>query len=642
HAPLVKFLAGQAARHGLENSKASFEAIQRNIEGRIFRDTVANKYKILSNYPQQDITLAILLAVLGMDDNRDAFRAIVDAMLAKATAVDGLTGEKGLANYSAFAITALATFLGEFSAADPDFLRDAMERFPNLKKTYRFHIDTHCLDRYYPLSGDTGVFAAVTRQYKGMNVSMSGPGVGGWTAVQPSSYTLLWHLYKLTGDVAYVQTMVRMNGGRIEQLPYDLRMGQSDAMRKEIRRVIDREGSRPAAGSVNYRDWHLAILRSGQDTAARALWLDYDSGGPHGHQDGMNLGLFAYGLDLMPDFGYPPVQYGGWDSPRARWYSMSAGHNTVVVDGKSSPSGAGKTTLWANGKFFHAIRASGPALNHAHRFERTAALVDVAPDAFYVVDVFRVEGGSDHTKFMHSHFGTVETRGLQVRPGPDYGHGTQMRSFRWDRTPTSSWHIDWKIDDRYGLLSRGKQVRLRYTDLTTNAEAGVAEGWVVAGGYDTGDEAWIPRVLTRRGKQDDADTLRSTFVALIDPYEGEPTVVSAERLVVRAASGRVMSDSYVALAIVLPDGGRDVLVFRDPEANGPTELVVTSEPEVRTDADVALVRFQPDGHVSYLAIAHGTHLNCGDVAITSDDSDGVYERCLQPLPCECALSLGSS
>ncbi|MFV1967426.1 MAG: hypothetical protein ACC628_18510, partial [Pirellulaceae bacterium] len=32
-APLVKFLAGQAARHGLENSKASFEAIQRNIEG---------------------------------------------------------------------------------------------------------------------------------------------------------------------------------------------------------------------------------------------------------------------------------------------------------------------------------------------------------------------------------------------------------------------------------------------------------------------------------------------------------------------------------------------------------------------------------------------------------------------------------
>ena len=31
----------------------------------------------------------------------------------------------------------------------------------------------------------------------------------------------------------------------------------------------------------------------------------------------MNLGLFARGLDLMPDLGYPPVQFGGWDSPRA-------------------------------------------------------------------------------------------------------------------------------------------------------------------------------------------------------------------------------------------------------------------------------------------------------------------------------------
>jgi hypothetical protein len=54
----------------------------------------------------------------------------------------------------------------------------------------------------------------------------------------------------------------------------------------------------------------------------------------------MNLGLFALGLDLMPDFGYPPVQFGGWGSARSLWYHMTAGHNTVVVDGQSQVNAA--------------------------------------------------------------------------------------------------------------------------------------------------------------------------------------------------------------------------------------------------------------------------------------------------------------
>ena len=112
--------------------------------------------------------------------------------------------------------------------------------------------------------------------------------------------------------------------------------------------------------SVNKQEWHLAILRSGKGKDARAMWLNYDAGGGHGHCDGMNLGLFAKGLDLMPDFGYPPVNFGGWDSPRAVWYRMTAAHNTVTVDGQNQVWAAGKTTLWADGKSFHAIRASAP------------------------------------------------------------------------------------------------------------------------------------------------------------------------------------------------------------------------------------------------------------------------------------------
>ena len=60
----------------------------------------------------------------------------------------------------------------------------------------------------------------------------------------------------------------------------------------------------------------------------------------------MNLGLFAKGLDLMPDFGYPPVQFGGWGSRRAHWYRSTPAHNTVVVDDRDTMRPGWKYAEW--------------------------------------------------------------------------------------------------------------------------------------------------------------------------------------------------------------------------------------------------------------------------------------------------------
>ncbi len=76
----------------------------------------------------------------------------------------------------------------------------------------------------------------------------------------------------------------------------------------------------------------------------------------------MTLGLFARGRDLLPDFGYPPVQHGGWSTPEVAWYLSPAAHNTVVVDGRSPAAGAGDCTLWADGVQIHLMRASAAAL----------------------------------------------------------------------------------------------------------------------------------------------------------------------------------------------------------------------------------------------------------------------------------------
>ena len=207
---LVAFLSKQARAAGLENGKASFSDIQRNIEGRILRDALANPEKIHSNYPRAEILKAVILAVL--QEPKEKFWAIVDPMIAKTTAVDGVTGEKGLAGYAAFTLSAMACFLAEFSKADPAFLDDVLTRYPELKKTFRFHIDTICLQRYYPLIGDTGHFAARMDRYVGADFLKPGGDPfswGKWTLLAPSNYRLFWKLYEATGDAAYVQILYR-------------------------------------------------------------------------------------------------------------------------------------------------------------------------------------------------------------------------------------------------------------------------------------------------------------------------------------------------------------------------------------------------------------------------------------------------
>ena len=155
----------------------------------------------------------------------------------------------------------------------------------------------------------------------------------------------------------------------------------------------------------------------------------------------MNLGLFAEGLDLMPDFGYPPVPYGGWGSAKARWYTMSCTHNTAIVDGKDHSVADGVTTLWVDSDCnskgeFRAVRASGKGLIGGVQFERTVALIDISDGDVYVIDLFRVVGGRQHDKFFHGHFGQTTTQGLDLTPTYNDGGGTQMRNFRGGSCPS--------------------------------------------------------------------------------------------------------------------------------------------------------------------------------------------------------------
>jgi len=549
-AALTEYLAEKAKAYNLANRKASWADIQRNIETGIFVDTLNHRERIESNYPRTDIAMLVIKTVLGWPGNRAEVLGLVDGIVEKATAVDGVSGEKGMAGYTTIAPHALAEILSQMRRLEPGFLETVYERHPPLRQTYRFHLDMWCMESWYPRSGDTGVVGKKNETYVGVSFSTN-PGV------EPSMYAFLMDVAELTNDPGLVQVLYLANGSKVEGLPYDLFAENPSAFQQRVQDVIQEHGPTPKLDSVNKQQWHLAILRSGEGENRRALWLDYDSSERHSHRDGMNIGLFAKGLDLIPDFGYPPVGYGGWGAPRAVWYTMTAAHVTVAVDGKNQAAAAGETTLWADGERFHAVRASGPAIIGGEQFERLVALVDVDDEDFYAIDVFRVKGGRDHTKFFHSSFGEVSTTGLDLSDAPPYSDDTQMRAFRIDENPEPGWSVDWKIEDPYGYVDVARDIHVRYTDLTNDADAYLAEGWVDVGLYGS-ESRWIPRVLARR--QSDIEPLASTFVSVIEPYEGTPAIESSARSTVMDANGQPLSEPFVGLTIHRNDGQIDVLL----------------------------------------------------------------------------------
>jgi len=633
---LVSFLSAKAARYGLANPKASLADICRNIEDGLFRDTLRNQHKIASNYPRTPIAAATIMAVLDWDGSRDEIYKVFDEMMTRATAVDGVTGEKGLCGYSAFTIQGLAGMLGYFDRAMPDFLPAMLRRYPRLRDTYRFHIDTWCLGAFYPFSGDCGALVRRVPTYVGVNFDKGSPTsvntVGAWI-MTPSAYEFLWRLYECTGDADFVKVFYAANGRRTDGLPHDFFVRDPADFEQRVARVVAEHGADIDLRSINKQQWCLAILRSGRGTNERAVWLDYDAGGGHGHADAMNIGLFAYGLDLLPDFGYPPVQFGGWGSPRAVWYTLTSAHNTAVIDRANQAAGPGSTRLWGDGEVVHLIEAAAPALCSAQQYSRAVVLVDVSDSDFYVADIFRLVGGSEHTKFVQVAPASVTTRGLSISPAEDFGHGALLRNTRMAPQAAPGWAADFTIEDIHNYLPPDACVRLRYTDLTPDCSAGLCEAWAALA-YDSTDELWLPRVIVqRRGEI----PLSSTFVAVIEPYADRPPLASIRRLPVEARRGQPYDDSCVALELSLADGRRDLLICADAEnplGQQPDFREVGSlrQPDwhLWTDAELCFVRLNRAGRVERVALAKGRRLRVADAVLQLKDTAGFFEVLFDP------------
>jgi hypothetical protein len=381
-------------------------------------------------------------------------------------------------------------------------------------------------------------------------------------------------------------------------------------------------------------DYGLAILRGGQGENQRALTLYYGwAGGGHGHYDRLNIELFAFGKKLLPDLGYP--QFAADDPEPPGWTQHTVSHCTVMVDAQRQANLArGRLHRFAQSAWVQFVDASAESVypDKASLYRRQTAMIDLPnADAFYVVDVFHVQGGRQHHYSLHLPGTEVVFQGIafsEPRNGtlagdevpfgkmyddPQranatsgfYGYTGSGFAFLTDPQEAQSdrpWLASWRQDD----------IRLRIHWLPTQRTH-----FIACNGYPKGNRANPPlKYLIAHTQTEGAEPLRSTFVTVIEAARSSPLIRNVRLF-------PLAPDSADTVAIEVSHRyGRDV-VFLSLTPGKQTEL-----PDgIACSAAFAVMRFDNEGKLRQAFITGG-EVSWGTWRLQAHDLKGSVEQVL--------------
>ncbi|MEF3308696.1 heparinase II/III family protein [Paenibacillus sp. GYB004] len=384
----------------------------------------------------------------------------------------------------------------------------------------------------------------------------------------------------------------------------------------------------PAAG--------IARLAGGTGADQTQVWLQFEPKYGHNHYGPLQLNLYAAGQELLPDLGYTYT--------KDRAFTLSAiGHNTVVVDSKDMKiddvsKHGGRISLFAPMGDVQAMRADQKeAYEGVDQYGREPWLIlfpGAAEGEGYVVDLFRVSGGSRHEYTLQGDANRdawFETALEQGEFGPHLlPPGTKVKEAeQFNERGSAEGHY-------YGYISirNVKRAHLpgdRYEVTLVTSEDGAEKakmnitGLLEPGGNelylarspsirstrlsgksaDTNDEAAkydMPKLVLRR----DGTRLNSTFVTVMEPYAGAagPRIETIERL-------QLSEGPEGALAIRVTYGRiTDLLIS---STGHPDQTIVADGVTMR--GKMGFVRTE-DGVVRSMYLIGGTLLATGGVALT--------------------------
>ncbi len=319
-----------------------------------------------------------------------------------------------------------------------------------------------------------------------------------------------------------------------------------------------------------------------EENTLRDVWMYYGRNGGHGHRDTLNLGMHAFGLDLMPELGYPE-QANDTDAHRHEWVNNVISHNTVLVD-KRKPAVqiVGQPKQFDDSDVVKVIDVEAPNLYpQTDLYKRTTAMIKVDDANSYAVDFFRIEGGNEHHFSFHGAEGAVTTEGLNlttqaagtyaganvlfgVRPSNDStaGSGYTGPGFHWlgnverDQAPADQFSVDYDIVDTWNVLKQPEDIHLRLTMLGSVDDVALADG--VPPRNKPGNPDDLRYVIAHRS----GENISSLFTSVIEPYKGERFVSSISPAAVKANGVPVEEDGLAvrAVKVELTNGRTDYIV----------------------------------------------------------------------------------
>lgn len=414
-----------------------------------------------------------------------------------------------------------------------------------------------------------------------------------------------------TGDVKNAQLLVKVSGD-----------GPICTDWFEDCETIDRKIREAAAQAGPFRsesrlvpNYGIAAIEShpeGKDPESNSIYFGSNRG--HGHRDTMHLNVHGFGIDMMPDHGYP--DFTGINALRYRWNSNMLSHNTVTFRQDApfpkewekdelilcrsvlNKIEGGQIRHFYAGDKVSVIDAEAPNLYNTP-FRRTCVTVDLDGKSRYLVDLFEAGGNERHISYHAIGTETVN-EGITFVPqetgtyaGADvpYADDTYNRRYcdgfnyleqvRRCSDPAQGFTIDWKCIDNWHVWESPRDVHLKLHMLSKVEEAALCIG------KPPQTKPENPRALTYLIAKTTGDNSR--FVSVIEPYEDHSFLRKAEYLPV--------ADGKAQLVRVEHSNGRTD--FAIVNLSGMSVAYEAEGRRIETDARFTVVCFAPDGSQMY-------------------------------------------
>jgi oligo-alginate lyase len=508
------------------------------------------------------------------------------------------TSDEGAPGYAVIwgrLITDLAARLAEYPVyTKHNIFRD----FPQFRATFTVAYRMAALGIAIPNIGDAGSTGLVSK---------------------PANLDFMSRGYFFTRDPEIAIAAYRANGNSAEGLGLDIYSKDPEAIRNEIQRIGEKAGPRPTGGYL-MSGFGLALLESDAGTSGIALADNYGRTKMHAHPDMLNFDLFAYGLWLTPDHGYP--EFATSIPSNTQWTGSTLSHNTVYVNRHPQQEiWGGYVRLFKQLKGFGVFELDGQkAYPEVKDYNRTMILIGGQDESrsdstAYVVDIFHIAGGYDHVYSFHGPPGIVDVNGLKLNiqktgtyageniqkgvPSKDFPVGySHLYNVRRDQNPPEQFMLDWKVETGYRGLSEKDDVHLRMYSLNQSHDVALAYGDPPQN--KPGNPKKLDYVLMHRAATD----LVSTFVSVIEPYRKKPFIKSVKRI----DDG---SGTEVALQIERADGTVDYVLYNS-----------SSQKEMRLSNGISMT-----GTIGYIKekagktvkgiLVNGSALNKGQLHLSS-------------------------